>query len=381
MTARRRARVVAVALLAPALVACTQGGAGTSPPDGRSPSTGTDELVLEDLPALRDLAGDDLLVGAAAAGGGHHVDAGTPDPFVADDRYREVLATQFSSVTPENQLKWEALRPSRDTFDFAAADAVVDFAERHGMSVRGHTLLWHSQLPGWVTEGDPSPDELRALLREHVTTVVGRYAGRIREWDVANEVIGDDGRLRAENPFVAALGEQAIADAFRWAHEADPDALLFLNDYGVERVGRKSDAYLDLARRLLDDGVPVHGFGVQGHLTTTGPAPHDLAENLRRFEDLGLVTAVTELDVRAPVADGPTDDALLEQAERFRDVVAACLDVESCTSVTFWGVSDAHSWVPAFFPDEGAATLLAEGYALKPAFVAVSDALAEGRAD
>ena len=147
------------------------------------------------------------------------------------------------------------------------ADAIVDFAEEHGQAVRGHALLWHNQNPDWLEQADLGADELRELLRDHIATVVGRYAGRIHQWDVANEIFDDRGELRLDdNLWLRELGPDVVADAFRWAHEADPGAELFLNDYNVESINVKSSAYLDLIRGLLADGVPVHGFGVQGHL-------------------------------------------------------------------------------------------------------------------
>ncbi|GIG40611.1 endo-1,4-beta-xylanase [Cellulomonas phragmiteti] len=328
--------------------------------------------------ALRDLPRAGLAVGVAVAGGGHHAAAGYPDPFGTDEPYRDVIAEQFSSVTHENQLKWEFLRPTREEFRFEGADAVIDFAEQHGQQVRGHTLLWHSQNPGWLTSGTFTDEELRALLQEHVTTVVGRYAGRIAHWDVANEIFDDDGVLRTEeNPFLARFGTSIVADALRWAHEADPQAVLYLNDYNVEPVGPKSDAYLALSQELLAAGAPLGGFGVQGHLSTQYPFPDDLEANLRRFTDLGLEVAITELDVRVPVdAAGRAEAGDVEtQVDYYGRAVAACVAVERCTSLTLWGVTDRYSWVPGFFPGEGSAMVLDDDLNAKPAFTAVADAL------
>ena len=332
--------------------------------------------------ALRDVAPDGLAVGVAVAGGGHLAATGYPDPFGTDEDYREVVGTQFSSVTHENQLKWEFVRPTREEFRFEGADAVIDFAEEHGQQVRGHTLLWHSQNPRWLTTGTFTDDELRAILQEHVTTVVGRYAGRIAHWDVANEIFDDSGVLRTEeNPFLARFGTAIVADALHWAHEADPDAVLYLNDFNVESVGRKSNAYLALAEELLAAGAPLGGFGVQGHLSTQYPFPDDLEANLRRFTDLGLEVAITELDVRVPVdAAGVAEPHdVTVQVDYYERAVAACVAVERCTSLTLWGVTDRYSWVPSWSPGEGAATVLDEDLAVKPAFDAVVGALATPR--
>lgn len=354
-----------------ALAGC--GGADAPPPEAADASL---PGIGEPHRALRELAPDGVVVGTAAAGGGH-LGSGA-DPFRVDETYRELVGAEFSSVTPENQLKWEYVHPGPDSYAFAAADDIVAFAEAHDMAVRGHTLLWHSQNPAWLEEGDYSPGELRALLREHITTVVGRYAGRIQQWDVANEIIDDRGHLRTEeNIWLRELGPGIVADAFRWAHDADPAAELFLNDYGAEAVNAKTDAYLALVRDLQAQGVPVHGFGAQAHLSLEHGSPGDgLRENLQRFADLGLATAITELDVRVPLDGGRASAADLErQAEYYADVVSGCLAVEGCASVTVWGFTDAYSWVPAFFPGTGAATLLTEEYARKPAYDAVARTL------
>lgn len=380
-TARRRdGRRAAAAVGALALAAALLGGCGS---DGASdggeaaPSPDGDARTLDDEHTpLRDLAPEGVVVGAAAGGGGHFGSAG--GPFQQDEAYREVLAAEFSSITPENQMKWEDLRPDRDTYDFAAADEIVDFAEEHGMAVRGHALFWHSQNPAWLEEGDFSPAELRDILEDHVRTVVGRYAGRIQQWDVANEIFDDGGRLRTEeNIWLRELGPEIVGDVFRWAHEADPDALLFLNDFNAETVNAKTNAYLAFAEELLGDGVPLHGFGAQAHLSLEYGAPGGaLAENLQRFADLGLATAVTELDVRMELDGGePTEEQLERQADYYRDVVEGCLAVEGCESITVWGFSDRYSWVPSWFDGFGAATILTDAYEIKPAYDAVAGAL------
>ena len=329
---------------------------------------------------LRSAAPEGFFVGTAVAGGGHHLSQDYPDPFTHDKEYRRILARQFGSVSPENQMKWDFIHPERDRYDFVQADAIVRFAERNRQVVRGHTLLWHSQNPEWLEEGDFSAEELRALLREHITTVVGRYAGRIQQWDVANEIFDDQGRLRTQdNIWIRELGPGIVADAFRWAHEADPEAKLFFNDYNVESVNAKSDAYHALVQDLLAQGVPVHGFSVQAHLSTRYGFPGDLEDNLRRFDALGLETAVTELDVRMdlPESGVPTKAQERKQADYYRRVLQACLAVDGCNSFTIWGFTDKYSWVPVFFEGEGFANVMTEDFVRKPAFYALRDTLKE----
>lgn len=386
-SARLRFAALATALaLGAALGACSPGA-----PSAPSPGTSGDEADPQDgaaspapLPSgeLVSASPDDLRLGVAVAGGGHHLETGLGSgTALADETYASLVAENFTSLSPENQLKWEWLRPERETFDFAAADELVAFAQEHGLAVRGHTLFWHSQNPAWLTSGELDDDELREVLREHVETVVGRYAGQIEQWDVANEIFDDQARLRTQdNPFLGRFGVEIVADVFRWAHEADPEAVLFLNDYAIESIGPKSDAYFELVQELLADGVPVHGMGFQGHLSMKYPKPGDMRENLERFAELGLEVAVTEADVRMAVEDGvASPEDLAAQAGYYEVMLDACLEVDSCRSFTVWGLSDAFSWVPFFFAGEGAATLLDEEYRVKPAYVALVDRLATGR--
>ena len=328
------------------------------------------------------MAPRDLKIGTAVAGGGHHETMPYPDPFPNDREYRRILAAEFNSVSPENQMKWEFIHPERGTYRFGPADEIVKFARRHKQVVRGHTLLWHSQNPEWLEKGDFTRAQLRRILRDHIRTVVGRYQGRIHQWDVANEIFDDQGNLRAEeNIWIRELGPGIIADAFRWAHEADPKAKLFFNDYSAESVNAKSNAYYALIQELLDDGVPVHGFSVQGHLSLQYGFPTDLRANLQRFDDLGLDTAITEVDVRMvlPAGGRPTAEQLEQQASYYNQALEACLAVEDCTSFTVWGFTDKYSWVPVFFDTEGAATIMWEDFERKPAYYVLRGTLAEAR--
>ncbi|GAB2849658.1 endo-1,4-beta-xylanase [Lentzea nigeriaca] len=321
-------------------------------------------------------------IGSAVAGGGHHETQPYPDPFTSDRPYRQVLGAEFSSVSPENQMKWEYIHPERDRYNFGMADAIVRFAKQNRQVVRGHTLLWHSQNPEWLEKGEFTKDELRAILREHIRTVVGRYAGRIQQWDVANEIFTDSGALRTtDNVWIRELGPGIIADAFRWAHQADPRAKLFFNDYNVESVNAKSDAYYALIKDLRAAGVPVHGFSVQGHLSLDYGFPGDLESNLKRFAGLGLQTAITEVDVRMTLQAGgvPTEAQLRQQADYYQRMLTACLNVSTCCSFTIWGFVDKYSWVPVFFQGQGAATVMWNDFTHKPAYDALRSTLAGRR--
>jgi len=362
-------RTVAVGAIAAAALLSSLAQVSTASAQASSGASRPDAGASTDQPlrTLADRAG--LRIGTA-------VDMAA---FADDTTYRARIGDEFSSVTAENVMKWEVLEPERGRYDFVAADALVRSARDNGQAVRGHTLVWHNQLPGWLTEGVESgaitPTGLRALLRQHIRTLVGRYKGRIYQWDVANEVIDDDGNLR-ESIWLSHLGPDYIADAFRWAHQADPKAKLFLNDYNVEGVSAKSDAYLALATRLRADRVPVHGMGVQGHLGVQyGFHPAGMvAENLRRFEALGLETAVTEADVRMVMP--PDGTKLQAQAQGYSTLMQGCLLARRCTSFTVWGFTDRYSWIPGWFEGQGAANLLDEDFAPKPAYDAVRADLA-----
>jgi endo-1,4-beta-xylanase len=318
-------------------------------------------------------------LGALGRRAGLRIGTAVDTSALADDStYRETVAREFSAVTAENVMKWQLTEPERGRHDWAAADGLVDFARANGQLVRGHTLVWHSQLPGWLNEESFTPQELREILRRHITEEVRHFKGRIWQWDVVNEAFNDDGTLR-DSIWLRNLGPGYIADAFRWAHRADPRAKLYINDYNIEGVNAKSTALYELVKRLRSEGVPVHGVGLQGHFAVQYGFPGDVAANLKRFDDLGMESAVTEADVRMPM---PADNIKLQaQARGYSVLLQACLMTRRCTDFTVWGFTDKYSWVPDTFEGEGAANVLDENYAVKPAFDALRQdlRLAAGR--
>ncbi|WP_405696888.1 endo-1,4-beta-xylanase [Streptomyces sp. NBC_01185] len=318
-------------------------------------------------------------LGALGLKAGLRIGTAVDTTALSDDApYRAEVEKEFTSVTPENVMKWEAVEPERGTYDWAAADRLVDFAAKNKQLVRGHTLVWHSQLPAWLNEGDFTAGELREILHRHVTDQVAHFKGRVWQWDVVNEAFDDDGTLR-DSIWLRKLGPGYIADAFRWAHQADPKARLFINDYNIEGVNAKSTALHELVTTLRKQRVPVHGVGIQGHLAVQYSAPHDIADNMLRFDRLGLETAITEADVRIPM---PADSTKLEaQAEGYGVLLRGCLLTPGCNDFTVWGFTDTYSWVPDTFPGQGAANILDENYAPKPAYGTLRQtlALAAGR--
>ncbi|WP_157756630.1 endo-1,4-beta-xylanase [Plantactinospora sp. KBS50] len=311
-------------------------------------------------PALRELAPANVRIGSA-------VDSGL---LAADGDYRTAVATDFNAVTPENVMKWANLEPEPRMYNWGPSDKVIEFAQANGQAVYGHTLVWHSSVPSWVSDSLPK-DQLRALLKRHVMTVVSRYRGKVWAWDVANEVIAEDGSLR-QTLWLRKLGAGYIADVFRWAHEADPDVRLFINDYGAEGRSKKADGLLRLVRQLRVQGVPVHGVGFQSHLRWDA-VPLDVTDNLRRFSQLGVSVAITELDVRIKLPATPAK--LRQQAMVYQYMLGACLAVSTCESFTVWGFTDASSWIGGHYPGYGAACLFDADLAPKPAQGALAEEL------
>lgn len=286
--------------------------------------------------------------------------------------YRDVLRREFNVLVGENMMKFSELRPSPEGFNWAHADALVDFAEANGMRLRGHTLVWHQQLPQWVTSGTWSEQQAAELLEEHIKTVVGRYRGRIWAWDVINEAIEDTGGYRADSFWQRRLGPDYIAMAFRWAHEADPDAVLYYNDYEAEGVNPKSDAIYELLRDLRQTGVPIHGAGWQMHLGEGWRVTAEHHHNAARLRELGLELSVTEMDVR--LSTPPLPAQLQSQAESYRE--ATELALETCAALLTWGFTDRYSWIPGFRPGFGAALPFDADYQPKPAYRAMQQVLA-----
>ncbi|MFJ3303504.1 endo-1,4-beta-xylanase [Streptomyces sp. NPDC086549] len=285
--------------------------------------------------------------------------------------YGDLAGAQFSSLTPGNAMKWGTVEPTQGSFDWTEADQIVAFAQAHNQQVRGHTLVWHSQNPSWLTNGSWTSAQLSSLLQNHISTEVTRYKGKIAAWDVVNEPFNEDGTYRS-TLWYNGLGSGYIANALTWAHAADPNAKLYINDYNVEGVNAKSTALYNLVKSLKQQGVPIDGVGLQAHLIL-GQVPSTLQQNIQRFADLGVDVAITELDVRMAL---PADSTkLAQQAADFKSVVAACVAVTRCVNVTVWGFTDSDSWVPGTFPGYGAATPYDESYAPKPAYYGIAEAL------
>ena len=311
---------------------------------------------------LKDAFKDAFMVGAALA----------PQQFFERDTASVALITrEFNAISPENVLKWERVHPEPTRYDFAPVDQYVAFGEKYGMFIVGHTLVWHSQTPRWVFEnaqGQPlTRDELLERLKDHITTVVGRYKGRVKGWDVVNEALNEDGSLR-QSPWYRIIGPDYLEKAFQFAHEADPDAQLYYNDYNLDYPAKR-DGAVRLIQSLKEKGVRIDGVGSQGHHKMTTPTVAQIDSSLRLLGATGVKVHITELDVDmlpqatrnrtadvsvragpAPELDpykGGLPDSLQQAlATRYEDVFKVYLAHRDVIDrITFWGVADHDSWL------------------------------------
>jgi endo-1,4-beta-xylanase len=314
-----------------------------------------------------------ILIGAAAA-----------PRYLAEPEYASILASEFSQLQSENAMKFGEIHPRPDSdpnpYDFADADALVAFAASHNMKVRGHTLVWHNQVPKWVTDGKQTPEQLAKILQDHIRTVTRRYAGKVYAWDVVNEAFNDDGSMRHtvwyDKPGIGAgPGTKYVEQALRWARESEPNAKLFYNDYDAEEINRKSDAIYEMAKDFKQRGVPLDGIGFQAHVTLKFDDPARLAsfaKNMERFAKLGLELHMTEIDVRLTDSSAAS---LSAQAHLYGEITRLCVQQPACKLIQTWGVTDKHSWIPGFYKGQGWALLWDEKYQKKPAYTGVHDAL------
>ncbi len=312
--------------------------------------------------ALKDTFKKHFLIGAAI----------NQDQFYERDaRGVPIITSQFNSITPENVLKWESVHPEPGRYDFDGPDRYVAFGEKHRMFIVGHTLVWHSQTPRWVFEdGKGLPVDRQTLLermRDHIHTVVGRYKGRIKGWDVVNEALDEDGTLR-QTPWMKIIGEEYLVKAFEFAHEADPGAQLYYNDYSLENEAKRKGA-IELIKKLKARGGAVYAVGLQGHDKMDWPTAQQQSETIAAFSSLGVKVNITELDIdvlpRAsqhrgadislnvelqaqlnPYANGLPDSVQQALAQRYAELFAVFVKHRDVIDrVTFWGVTDGDSWL------------------------------------
>lgn len=322
-------------------------------------------LAADHAPAstsLKDAFKGDFVVGAAINGA---------QITGKDQRGDAIVEEQFNSISPENVLKWIIVHPQPGKYNFTLSDQYVAFGEKHHMFIVGHNLVWHNQVPAWVFHDDKgnllSRDALLARLRDHIFTVVGRYKGKIQSWDVVNEALNEDGTMR-QSPWEKIIGDDYIAKAFEYAHEADPQAQLTYNDYNLENEAKRNGA-LALIKKLQAEGVPISCVGLQNHDNLAWPTAEQEDATISAFGALGLKVAISELDINVlptaghqpsadvnlsiqenaklnPYAQGLPDSVAQDLARRYADLFRVFLKHRGVvTRVTFWGVTNKDSWL------------------------------------
>jgi endo-1,4-beta-xylanase len=299
------------------------------------------------------------------------------DPLGKSDaqQYEKTLAREFNLVTVEHVMKFEPIHPQPEIYDFSGADLIVAFAEENQMAVRGHTLVWHNVLPAWLQDEECTRENFIPILQDHIQTVVSHYRGRVFAWDVVNEAVNDSGGLRS-TLWRRCIGPDYVELAFRWAHEADPDALLFYNDYGGEGLGSRSDAIYALIKDLREHDVPIHGVGLQMHKDVYNyPDPQAITANMNRYAELGMQIHITEMDIAIDIP--VTEEKITKQADIYRQTLEVCLAASNCTALIMWGFTDAQSWIPVYFQGYDEGLIFDKAYAPKPAYYALKDVLSK----
>jgi endo-1,4-beta-xylanase len=285
-----------------------------------------------------------------------------------DPRAAGIVGAQFNTISPENALKWEAIHPRVDGYNFGPADEYVAFGEKHKMFIIGHNLVWHSQVPAWVFRDDKGApltrDALLARMKDHIDTVVGRYKGRIGGWDVVNEALNEDGTMR-KSQWLNIIGDDYIIKAFQFAHAADPQAELYYNDYSIENEAKRKGA-VELIKKLKAAGCTVTAMGLQGHDSLDWPTLQQQEETIDAFAALGVKVAISELDVDVlprnapgnsadvsatsagganPYVNGLPEAVQQALAKRYADLFGVFVKHAKVMSrITFWGVTDGDSW-------------------------------------
>jgi endo-1,4-beta-xylanase len=316
-------------------------------------------------PALKDLVPKGMLIGAAI----NRAQSDEQDK-VSD----AIVEREFNTISPENILKWGLVHPEPERYDFEPADRYVAFGKAHGMAVIGHNLVWHQQTPAWVfagSDGKPATREvLLTRMHDHITQVAGRYRGRIHGWDVVNEAFDEDGNIR-KSPWSTGIGDDFILKAFEFAHEADPQAELYYNDYNLWKPAKRAAA-LRLVKQLRDRGLRIDAIGEQGHWALATPSIDEIDKTITDIAGAGVKAMITELDIEMLPRDpkmfgadlatkaqfkdatdiyknGLPPEQQKQLAQRYADAFALFLKHrDKLTRITFWGVTDAHTWLNDF---------------------------------
>lgn len=334
---------------------------------------------------LKNIFENDFLIGTAL---------GTEHILEKNKIASQLILKEFNSVTPENIMKAEVIHPNLNQYNFTLADKYIEFAQKNKLHTVGHTLVWHSQLPKFVSKIQ-NADSVRLFMTDHINTVAGRYKGKINSWDVVNEALEEDGTLR-KSVFLNKLGENYIKEAFDLAAKADPTAELYYNDYNIEQPAKRKGA-IELIKKLQASGTKIDGVGIQGHWSLAGLPLKDIEESIIEFSNLGIKVAFTELDITVlpnpwdlkgadvnqnfegspfmnPYPKGLPDSVQTELAKRYADIFKIFLKHhDKISRITFWGVNDGHSWLNGW-PIKGRTNyplLFDRNFKKKPAYEAL----------
>jgi len=342
----------------------TETASGATVPDPTTSGAAVTIGSESDIGSLREEAAKvGILFGSGAIKASDTIDDGRPPNYLAEPDFARVLAEQFNSVHSENEMKWQFIEPQEGVFDFSGPDRLVKFAQAHGMQVKGHALVSTCCDPQYLVDKVNDPAAFRALMAEHITTIMKRYKGKMDRWDVVVEPLETMGGGLQHTDFYNALGPGYIAEAFRIAHKADPTAHLYINENLVESYPGKRQEFYDLVDGLVADGVPIDGVALQMHETLQGPPAGVITEMADHFHRQGLAVSISELDVHTldPVT----------QAQIYGDVVTEALNA-GIRDISTWGFTDKHmyTWLPGAKP-----LMFDEYYNAKPAYFAVRDAL------
>lgn len=298
-----------------------------------------------------------------------------------DNEYKSILIREFNMITPENAMKWRALQPNQGEFAFNDADEIVSFAQENSMAIRGHTMIWDKGLPKWLTESNFTSEEIKEIVKNHIQTVAGHFRGKLYCWDVVNEALNKKG-LDEDMFLFKYLGPEYVSLIFRWAHEADPDAKLFYNEWGADRPNEKFEALYKLVAGLVRDGVPIHGVGLQMHVGLGNPrlveeyqTTEEVKTAVERLGQLGLEVHITEMDVQIYDGKGTAEDKLDEQAKVFYNILKGAVSCPNFKALVQWGVNDKYSWIHDFTGHHDAPLMFDENNRPKPAYYAVKKLL------
>lgn len=298
--------------------------------------------------------------------------------FPDNHEYKTILKSEFNILVAENAMKPSSIESVRGEFNFSKPDSLIAFAIANNMKVRGHCLVISRPISNWMDNEQMTREELFAILKEYITTVVSHYKGKIYAWDVVNEAINikeTDGYRKTI--WYNVLGPQYIDSAFVWAHQADPNALLFYNDNSGETLGGKSDAIFNLVKGLKDRNIPIDGVGLQCHFKLGQTNFEEMKKNMDRIAAIGLQTQITELDISIPQSMF-NEDSYKKQAEEYKQIVSLFLNDKNCTCLLFWGLTDGFSWIPKKSKNtRGKGLILSEDYSKKPAYYSILNLLQE----